>query len=141
MDEAEGWGVSEDCLNADIFRPVTDSGADLKLPVVVYVHGGGFNFGKGAERDMASFVGHASRDIVAVTFNYRLGPLGFLSSGVGESEGCLNLGLRDQRALLEWVKDNIHAFGGDAENVTVMGVSAGAHSVSLKSPGETCSYP
>ncbi|KAH6678931.1 phenmedipham hydrolase [Plectosphaerella plurivora] len=129
MDEAEGWAVSEDCLNADIYRPVMGSGADIRVPVVIYVHGGGFNFGKGAERDMASFVGHASRDVVAVTFNYRLGPLGFLSSGIGESEGCLNLGLRDQKMLLEWVRDNIHAFGGDAGNVTLMGVSAGAHSI------------
>lgn len=129
MEVAEGWTVSEDCLNASVFRPAR-SNSDAKMPVLVYFHGGGFNFGKGAERDMVSFVGHAGEDVTAVSFNYRLGPLGFLSSGTGEAEGCLNLGLRDQRALLQWVKDNIHEFGGDEDNVTVMGVSAGAHSVS-----------
>ncbi|SPQ27670.1 83423bf8-f901-4448-9fc8-c6791e5d754a [Thermothielavioides terrestris] len=135
--------MSEDCLNANIYRPAGlvdkdgyertgDQGAARKrprLPVVVYVHGGGFNTGHGAERNMATFIAFAEAPMVAVNFNYRVGPLGFLPSDVTAREGLLNLGLRDQQMLLEWVRDNIEAFGGDPGNVTLMGLSAGAHSI------------
>ncbi|EAQ86706.1 hypothetical protein CHGG_07959 [Chaetomium globosum CBS 148.51] len=100
-----------------------------RLPVVVYVHGGGFNKGYGTERNMASFVAWAEAPMVAVNFNYRVGALGFLPSDVTAREGLLNLGLRDQQMLLGWVQDNIEAFGGDPDNVTIMGLSAGAHSI------------
>ncbi|KAH6850990.1 Alpha/Beta hydrolase protein [Chaetomium sp. MPI-CAGE-AT-0009] len=141
---AEGMvarNMSEDCLNANIYRPAglvdkdgyetTEDGAKKRphLPVVVYVHGGGFNKGHGTERNMASFVAWAEAPMVAVNFNYRVGPLGFLPSDVTAREGLLNLGLRDQQMLLGWVQDNIEAFGGDPENVTIMGLSAGAHSI------------
>ncbi|EFW98703.1 carboxylesterase family protein [Grosmannia clavigera kw1407] len=115
------------------------------LPVVIYVHGGAFNSGCGAERDLASFVGHAAVDLVAVSFNYRVGALGFLGwwserDGDGDDKephdgdhddnnAPLNLGLLDQQALFGWVQANISFFGGDAGNVTVMGLSAGAHSI------------
>ncbi|KAK3314981.1 Alpha/Beta hydrolase protein [Apodospora peruviana] len=131
-------GFSEDCLNANIYRPADVVGSDglLKdrekkplLPVIVYVHGGGFNAGNGLERDMASFVAWANAPMVSVNFNYRVGALGFLPSELTAREGLLNLGLRDQQMLLEWVKDNVEAFGGDPENITIMGLSAGAHSV------------
>lgn len=122
--------ASEDCLSANVFRPVQSTAAG-KLPVLVYVHGGAFNFGRGCDRNLAAFVGFSKKDVVAVSFNYRLGPLGFLTSGAGAREGVANLGLLDQRALLEWVQDNIAAFGGDKEQVTVVGFSAGAHSVSI----------
>lgn len=135
--------AGEDCLSANVFRPALSTedgglGEGKKLPVVVYIHGGAFNFGRGADRNLAAFVGFAKRDVVAVGFNYRLGPLGFLPCGAALREGVANLGLMDQRALLEWVQRNIAAFGGDAGDVTVMGFSAGAHSVgsreSLTSP-------
>jgi carboxylesterase type B len=123
---------SEDCLNANIYRPSTSrEDGSPPLPVVVYVHGGAFNVGKGAERNMAFFVAYSATPIIGINFNYRLGPLGFLPSGIMAKEGLLNLGLRDQRLLLEWVRANVAAFGGDPENVTLMGLSAGAHSVSL----------
>ncbi|KAH6663631.1 phenmedipham hydrolase [Verticillium dahliae] len=128
MDLAEGWAVEEDCLSANVFRPAGLNEGDA-VPVVVYVHGGTFNMGKGGDRDMASFVAYARGPIVAVSFNYRVGPLGFLPSSAMEEEGLLNLGLRDQRVLLRWVRDNVAAFGGDGEKVTLMGVSAGAHSI------------
>lgn len=67
---------------------------------------------------------------VAVTFNYRLGALGFLNSAAAAEEGILNLGLHDQALLLQWVQENIAEFGGDPDQVTIMGLSAGAHSVS-----------
>ncbi|KAK4644805.1 hypothetical protein QC761_308160 [Podospora bellae-mahoneyi] len=131
-------GQGENCLNLNVYRPAGlikgkggkgRDGNELKLPVVVYIHGGGFNAGKGIERNMASFVAWAEHDIVAVNFNYRVGALGFLPSDITAREGILNLGLRDQQALLEWVQDNIGAFGGDKDNVTIMGLSAGAHSI------------
>ncbi len=135
--------MSENCLNANIYRPnglVDKDGNDAnegiwvmkkkpRLPVAVYIHGGGFNTGHGAERNMASFVAWNEAPMVAVNFNYRVGALGFLPSEVTAREGLLNLGLRDQQMLLEWVRDNIEAFGGDPDNVTIMGLSAGAHSV------------
>lgn len=150
-----GNDMGEDCLNANIYRPAgfvdkegyaTDGSERRKahLPVVVYIHGGAFNVGRGIERNMASFVAWAEAPMVAVSFNYRVGPLGFLPSDVTAREGLLNLGLRDQRHLLEWVRDNIEAFGGDPGNVTIMGLSAGAHSVccdtsllALKAPTKT----
>jgi len=124
-DQADGWDIGEDCLSVNIFRPAYGVEG---LPVVVYFHGGAFSVGKGADREMVSFVGWADKHVLAVSFNYRLGTLGFLSCGAGEECGCLNLGLRDQRAALEWVRDNIGRFGGDSEQVTALGVSAGAHS-------------
>jgi hypothetical protein len=135
-----GRPEGEDCLNVNIFRPrgsVRVPGevygvakpAHL-LPVVIYVHGGGFNAGHGGERNMASFVSWAREDIVAVSFNYRVGAFGFLPSALTAREGLLNLGLKDQQALFTWVQDNIAKFGGDPENLTIMGLSAGAHSVS-----------
>lgn len=127
-----GINEGEDCLNLNVYRQRGrgDSGG-AKMPVLVYVHGGAFNGGMGVERDMASFVGWADTPIVGINFNYRVGALGFPSSAVADGEGCLNLGLKDQRLLFEWVRENVGAFGGDRNRITVMGLSAGAHSVSL----------
>ncbi|KAK0371409.1 carboxylesterase, partial [Colletotrichum limetticola] len=119
----------EGCLNANVFRPVGAVVEGKKVPVLVYTHGGAFNFGKGGERNLAAFVSFSKRGVVAVSFNYRLGPLGFLPCGVAAGEVIANLGLMDQRALLEWVQRNIGRFGGDEGDVTVMGFSAGAHSL------------
>ncbi|KAG6360282.1 hypothetical protein INS49_011339 [Diaporthe citri] len=130
-----GMVDGEDCLNLNVYRPAVSSpygpggGAASKMPVVVYVHGGAFNGGLGTERDMSSFVGWSSTPIVGVNFNYRVGALGFPSSTTAEREGALNLGLRDQRLLFEWVRQNIGQFGGDEARVTLMGMSAGAHSI------------
>lgn len=119
---------SEDCLTANVFRP---AGFDaLNLPVAVYFHGGAFNRGSAIGHDTASMVAFAN-PFVAVSFNYRLGALGFLNSALAAKEGILNLGLHDQILLLEWVQKNIAAFGGDPNQVTIMGLSAGAHSVSI----------
>lgn len=135
----EGWlkpGTGEDCLNLNVYRTagLVDAHGKLKkqgdkLPVIVYVHGGAFNNGCGVERNMASFVSWAEDAMIGINFNYRVGALGFLPSEVTAREGLLNLGLRDQQMLFDWVRDNIEAFGGDPDNVTIMGLSAGAHSV------------
>ena len=104
--------------------------------MVVYFHGGDFTYGGSADPlwEMANFV-EAYPDIVAVSFNYRLGLLGFVDfsaiPGGEEYPDAANLGLLDQIAALEWVKENIAAFGGDAEQITVMGDDAGGTSISL----------
>ncbi|KAH8178226.1 carboxylesterase family protein [Sarocladium implicatum] len=130
----EGISDPESPLRLHVFRPArptlpssTSSDSDL-LPVAVYIHGGGFNFGSPLERDHASFVAWAAQGdgLVVVAVEYRLGPLGFSADqGLGE----YNLGLKDQRVAVEWVKRWIGGFGGDAGRLTMMGVSAGAHSI------------
>ncbi|KAJ6078484.1 hypothetical protein N7467_008237 [Penicillium canescens] len=119
---------SEDCLTANVFRPAS-AGNGQKHPVAVYIHGGAFNRGAAAMHDTASMVAWSEEPFVAVSFGYRIGALGFLPSSLSEKEGLLNLGLRDQIHLLEWVQENIGQFGGDAGKVTLFGLSAGAHSI------------
>lgn len=132
---------SEDCLTANVFRQAnggsvaTDGGKGSTglLPVAVYIHGGAFNRGTASMHNTTSMVAWSEEPFVAVSFNYRIGALGFLPSSLTAKEGVLNLGLRDQILLFDWVQENIEAFGGDPGNVTLVGLSAGAHSVS-KSP-------
>jgi para-nitrobenzyl esterase len=114
--------AGEDSLNLNIWSP--DLG-QAKLPVMVWIHGGAFANGSGAVSiyDGSRF---ARDGVVCVTINYRLGADGFLYLG----DGPANLGLLDQVAALEWVRDNIASFGGDPGNVTIFGESAGAMSVS-----------
>jgi hypothetical protein len=132
--EEDNVPQGEDCLNVNIWRPKALA-LEKKLPVVIHLHGGAFNFGTGSNRDIASLVGWSMEPMIGVSFNYRLGALGFLpflplNSGEAD-ENPLNLGLRDQALLFDWVQQNIAAFGGDPEQVTIMGISAGAHSVCL----------
>ncbi|KAH9908009.1 carboxylesterase 3 [Xylariomycetidae sp. FL2044] len=137
-----GAGQGEDCLNLNVYRPHFGDDAESvaaemarqglegkKLPVVIYVHGGGFNTGCGKERNMGSFVAFADSPLIAISFNYRVGALGFLPSAQTAKEGLLNLGLKDQQLLFEWVRSNVADMGGDPNNVTIMGLSAGAHSI------------
>ena len=113
--------TGEDCLTLEIWTPAP--GATV-LPVMVWIHGGGYALGTGAA---PGYTGRAfARDgIVHVSINYRLGVDGFIYLG----EGSDNLGLRDQVAALEWVRRNIAAFGGDPSNVTIHGQSGGGVSV------------
>jgi para-nitrobenzyl esterase len=121
--------VSEDCLYLNIWSP----GADHeKRPVMVWIHGGAFTLGSASDPwyDGTSFA--ARHDIVVVSLNYRLGILGFayLKDLAGEDAAYTgNCGLLDQIAALQWVRENIAAFGGDPDQVTVMGESAGAMSI------------
>ena len=120
---------SEDCLFLNVWTPGTEG---TKRPVLVWIHGGGFLIGAGSTPVYDGQHLAQSGDIVVVTLNYRLGALGFVHlDGLGKSgfEQSSNLGTRDQIAALEWVRENIAQFGGDPENVTVCGQSAGAMSV------------
>ena len=116
--------AGEDCLNLNIWSP--DLG-EAKLPVMIWIHGGAFVNGSGA---VGTYDGsHFARDgVVCVTINYRLGVDGFLY--FGPDAGVANRGMLDQVAALEWVQENISAFGGDPNNVTILGESAGGMSVS-----------
>ncbi|CAF1409421.1 unnamed protein product, partial [Didymodactylos carnosus] len=117
---------SEDCLYLNIFAPNRTDRYMPKLPVLVFVHGG--DFIGGSSQLYNGFV-LAQRDAVVVTFNYRLGPLGFLTTNTMNGRG--NYGLFDQRFALKFVYDNIREFNGDPENITVIGHEAGAASVGL----------
>ncbi|ESQ90216.1 hypothetical protein ABAC460_10730 [Asticcacaulis sp. AC460] len=119
--------VSEDCLYLNVWTPKT---ADAKLPVLVWIHGGAFTGGSGAV-PIYNGAALADKGIIVVTINYRLGVYGFLSHPdlMTESGVSGNYGLQDQIAALQWVHDNIAAFGGDSSRVTVAGQSAGAASV------------
>lgn len=124
--------VSEDCLFVNVWTG--SRGADERRPVFVYVYGGGFNEGSG-QVPAYDGEGLAKKGLVVVTFNYRVGVLGFLThtelSKESGRNASGNYALLDQIAALEWVKRNIGQFGGDAGNVTVAGQSAGAMSVHL----------
>ena len=124
--------VSEDCLFLNVWSGAKTRGA--RLPVMVFIHGGGFQFGTASDNSLDG-TALARKGVVLVTLNYRLGVFGHLSrpdldaeSG-GHKSGMY--GIQDQMAALQWVKDNISAFGGDPGNVTVFGESAGAHAVGM----------
>ena len=122
--------MSEDCLYLNVWTPDVTPAA--RLPVMVWIHGGGFTSGSGSAVIMDG-ARLAARGVVVVTFNYRLGRFGFFAHPElkAESSGGAvgNYGLMDQIAALEWVQRNIRAFGGDAGNVTIFGESAGGDSV------------
>ncbi len=120
--------VSEDCLTLNVWAPADAKG----LPVMVWIHGGGFTMGSGSQPlfDGAKL---ARRGVVIVTLNYRLGRFGFFAHPALTAEGAGaplgNYGLMDQVAALQWVKANIATFGGDPAKVTIFGESAGGGSV------------
>ena len=124
-------GPSEDCLFLNVYTP-TKAKVTGKLPVVVWIHGGGFIAGAGSEPRYSDSP-LVDRGVVLVTMNYRLGVFGFLATDqlAREAGGHAgNYGLMDMVAALKWVKANIGAFGGDANNVTIFGESAGSFAVS-----------
>ena len=131
--KGETYTYSEDCLFLNVFTPETAKQGD-QLPVLIYIHGGGFTGGCGHEKHFDGPVWPA-RGVIGVTLNYRLGPMGFLCLPQLKQEAghTGNYGLYDQMTAIQWVKDNIAAFGGDPENITIMGQSAGAASVQLQS--------
>ena len=127
--KGETYTYSEDCLFLNVFTPDTAREGD-KLPVLIYIHGGGFTGGCGHEKHFDGPVWPA-KGIIGVTLNYRLGPMGFVCLPQLQEEAGFtgNYGLYDQMTAIKWVKDNIAVFGGDPDNITIMGQSAGAMSV------------
>jgi len=120
---------SEDCLFLNVWSPAADG---KKRPVMVWIHGGGFVGGSGSQDLYDGAQLSKKGDLVIVSMNYRLGPLGFLYfNDLPGSKGNFdsNLGIKDQVAALKWVKENIAAFGGDPAQVTIFGESAGGISV------------
>lgn len=128
-EQLENDDYGEDCLHLNIWAPT--GGAPGPKPVMVWIHGGAFMAGSANPYDAAALAREG--DIVVVSINYRVGVLGFVNFGeaLGLPDIPSNLGLRDQIAALEWVRDNIAAFGGDPTRVTICGQSAGSMSVSL----------
>ena len=120
---------SEDCLFLNIWSP---KNSDTKKPVMFWIHGGGFVMGSGSSDLYNGTKLSKNGDVLVVTINYRLGPLGFLFLDEFNNDSLhfeSNLGLHDQVAALRWVKENISSFGGDPDNITIFGESAGANSV------------
>lgn len=127
---AQSWSLgtpvspSEDCLFVNVFTPSQQicNGITENIPVLIFIHGGSFTEGNGGD----SLYGPnrlLNKCLIYVTMNYRLGMFGFLSIKTTEISG--NMGLKDQKMSIQWVKDNIAAFGGDPDKITVMGQSAG----------------
>jgi para-nitrobenzyl esterase len=125
---------SEDCLYLDIYRPNREGYRDERLPVYVWIHGGSNNFGTAKQYNGQALANRA--DAVVIFTQYRLGALGWLNHPAAladaeddELSASGNFGTLDNIRALEWVRDNVAAFGGDPANVTVAGESAGAHNV------------
>ena len=127
--KGETYTYDEDCLFLNIWVP-EDASADSRLPVMFYIHGGGFTGGCGHEKHFDGPI-WPTLGVIGVTINYRLGPMGFMSlPELKEEAGHTgNYALFDQLTALKWVHENISAFGGDPDNITIMGQSAGAMSV------------
>ncbi|GAB5366071.1 hypothetical protein AAMO2058_001112900 [Amorphochlora amoebiformis] len=143
-----GWNtivdkqLSEDCLFMNIYTPFPSAERNFKIPVMVYLHAGEFRYG--ASNDRENNFPYFSNEVILVTFNNRIGALGFLASEalrtISGDNSTGNLGLKDQRFALQWVKENIEEFGGDPANITIFGESSGgtcvaAHLTNPKSYG------
>lgn len=119
---------SEDCLYLNVHVPQEPSEITSPKPVIIFIHGGAFTFGSGSiEVHSPDYI--IDNDVIFVSFNYRLHVFGFLGLGLPDCPG--NVGLKDQLLAIEWVKDNIESFGGDPNNITMMGQSCGATSIHL----------
>jgi para-nitrobenzyl esterase len=144
---AQGFGAapgqfqgSEDCLYLNVYTPTRNNGAGLK-PVMVWIHGGGWTLGASQDSDSSTMA--VKGDVVVVTINYRLGAFAFYTSPSLSAESPQrtsgNYAIRDEQAALRWVKRNIRNFGGDPNQVTLAGESAGAISgwIHLVAPSST----
>ncbi|EKU79644.1 carboxylesterase/lipase family protein [Massilia timonae] len=131
-----GTKPDEDCLYLNVWKPAEDKGnSEGKLPVLVWIYGGGFVNG-GSSPPTYSGAELAKQDVVVVSFNYRIGRFGFfahpqLTQEAGQEAALGNYGFMDQIAALQWIKRNVAAFGGDPDNVTISGESAGGMSVNF----------
>ncbi|KAH8817204.1 Alpha/Beta hydrolase protein [Xylogone sp. PMI_703] len=135
MQYGSKFNLSEDCLNLNVVRPAGTSSHD-RLPVLVWIYGGGLSGGSSADPQYnLSGIAHVGQElgkpVITVSINYRLAVWGFFQSPQILAEGSSNAGLLDQRMAFRWIKENIAAFGGDPNRVTIWGESAGAQSIGL----------
>lgn len=114
-------GAAEDCLFLNVQAPAGDTAGGL-LPVLVWIHGGGYGAGSGRQ-DLSSILAANNNSFVAVAIQYRLGAFGFLASDEVYRKGVVNAGILDQQFALEWVQKYISLFGGNASQVTIAGES------------------
>ncbi|XP_050306074.1 venom carboxylesterase-6-like [Anthonomus grandis grandis] len=121
---------TEDCLLLNLYTPVTEPTPNASLPVMFFIHGGGFVEGTGILEWGVGPHFFMENEVIMIAINYRLGPFGYMSTGDDVIPG--NLGQKDQILALQWVQKNIKYFGGDPEKVTIFGQSAGAASVSYQ---------
>ncbi|KAJ7808742.1 Alpha/Beta hydrolase protein [Mycena olivaceomarginata] len=127
-----GANQSEDCFFVNVWRPAGTLPGD-KLPILIYIFGGGYFSGSGSEWEGTNLVRRSvatKTPIIYITFNYRTGVLGFIGSAMA-SPSALNVGLQDQRDAFRWIQDNAEAFGGDGSRITISGESAGGSSVHM----------
>ncbi|EXK46500.1 triacylglycerol lipase [Fusarium oxysporum f. sp. melonis 26406] len=120
---------SEDCLTINIWRKKGHTPSKGKLPVAVLIPGGAFNRGAARMHNSHTMLAFSEEPYIAVSMQYRIGVFGGLNTELTANEGLLNLGLKDMYVALEWVQENIAAFGGDPDDVTIMGLSAAAHGI------------
>lgn len=128
-DQSVSSSRNEDCLFVNIFKPANAT-AESKLPVWVYIQGGGYATNSNNNYNGSEVVQKSDYGLIFVNFNYRVGLFGFLASEDVRENGDLNVGLLDQRKLLHWVQKYIQQFGGDPDHVIIHGTSAGAGSIS-----------
>jgi carboxylesterase type B len=132
-DQDAEFGMSENCLSINIVKPANCSG-DEKLPVVMWIHGGSYQVGtSGLPYYNLTYIVERSveigKPIIATSINYRKGGWGMLYSIEIQGAGQTNLALRDMRKALAWIQENIGAFGGDKDSVTIWGESSGSFAV------------
>ncbi|XP_072141230.1 acetylcholinesterase-like isoform X2 [Dermacentor andersoni] len=123
----EHLNITEDCLHLNVWVPELARNAGSSRPVLIWIHGGGFTFGSANEANYSGAVLTAFAEVLVVSMNYRLSILGFLNANSPDAPG--NVGLLDQVMALKWVQRNIEFFGGDPQQVTLFGESAGSMSV------------
>ncbi|KAF7308045.1 Carboxylic ester hydrolase [Mycena kentingensis (nom. inval.)] len=126
--KASGATTDEDCLFGNVYVPSTAT-TTSKLPVLVYIYGGGFESGRTTKYPPEDLMSGSANPFIMATFGYRLGQFGFLGGAAVKADGALNVGLLDQKAALRWVNRYISKFAGDPSRVTIWGQSAGAGSV------------
>ncbi|KAH7322600.1 putative triacylglycerol lipase [Stachybotrys elegans] len=120
-------GASEDCLFINVQAP-SSATEESRLPVMLYIQGGGYSLNSSPNLNAAGLIAAASYEMMAVSFNYRVGPYGFMSDG---KDIAANLGLKDQIKAMEWVREHAALFGGNPDHIVLVGVSAGAGCISL----------
>jgi len=142
--QSGGSNMSEDCLFLNVAAPIDALNSSKKLPVMFWIHGGGYTAGESNDYPLDALVAQSNLSVITVTTNYRLNVFGFLASAEIQkhtSDGSAgNFGIQDQRLAMSWVRDHIGIFGGDGSDITIFGESAGGNSV-INHLAQPASFP